>query len=164
MFVASSLSINRKSSIRFAWWVHISGAKHYDGKRQVSLLVRFKMCPIKKTIKIDRDIGKKPSLGCHLLSFQYGDHTLGFQIKGRETIALVFTQPLFFSFFPYWQTFAIKSMFCPKWHLLGLIFARFRGAFFSIAHHLIFVKGKKKRYVIPSALAIMAGVDFFFGS
>ena len=47
-------------------------------------------------IKIDRDIGKLPNLGCHLVSFRYGDHILGFQIKGRETIALVFAQPHFF--------------------------------------------------------------------
>ena len=35
-FVASLLSIKRKSFIIFAWWVHISGIKYYDGKRQVS--------------------------------------------------------------------------------------------------------------------------------
>ena len=44
----------------------------------------FKMFPIGKMIKIDRDIGKKASLGCRLVSFRYGDHTLGFQAKGRS--------------------------------------------------------------------------------
>ena len=48
---------------------------------------------------MDRDVGQKPSLGCHLVSFRYGDHTLGFQIKAREKIALVFAQPNFFRFF-----------------------------------------------------------------
>ena len=48
MFVASLLSINRKSSIRFAWWVHISWVKYYDGKRRVSEFARFKLFPIKK--------------------------------------------------------------------------------------------------------------------
>ena len=56
------------------------------------------MFPLKRIIKIDRDIGKKTNLGCHLVSFPYGDHTIGFQIKGRETIALVFAQPVFFFF------------------------------------------------------------------
>ena len=46
MFVASLLSIKRKSSIRFAWWVHISGVKYYDGKRQASYSSRFEMCLI----------------------------------------------------------------------------------------------------------------------
>ena len=75
-FVASLLSINRKSSIRFAWWVHISVVKYYDGKQHVSEFARFKMFQIKKIIKIDRDIGKKTSLGRHLVSFRCGDHTL----------------------------------------------------------------------------------------
>ena len=98
MFVASLLSINRKSSIRFAWWVHISGVKYYEGKRQVSEFARFKMFPTKKIIKIDRDIGKKTNLGCYFVSFRCGDHTLRFQIEGRETIALVFAQPFFLFF------------------------------------------------------------------
>ena len=57
------------------------------------------MFPIKKIIKIDRDNGEKTNLGCHLVSFRDGDHTLGFQIKGRETIALVFAHPHVFFFF-----------------------------------------------------------------
>ena len=74
--------------------------EYYDGKQHVSEFARFKMFPIKKIIKIDRDIDKKSSLGCRLVLFRYGDHTLGFQIKGRETIALVFAQPhIFFAFF-----------------------------------------------------------------
>ena len=48
MLVASLLSIHRKSSIRFAWRVHISGVKYYDGKQQVSEFARFEMFPIKK--------------------------------------------------------------------------------------------------------------------
>ena len=59
MFVASLLSIHRKSSFCFAWWVHILGGKYYNGKRQVSEFARFKMFPIKKIIEIDRDISKK---------------------------------------------------------------------------------------------------------
>ena len=72
MFVASLFSINRKSSIRFARWVHISAVKYYDGKRQPvsEFFARFTMFPIKKIIKIDRDIGKKTNLGCHLVSFR----------------------------------------------------------------------------------------------
>ena len=43
--------------------------------------------------KMTRDIGKRTSLGCHLISFRYGDHTFGFQMKGLETTSLVFAQP-----------------------------------------------------------------------
>ena len=57
------------------------------------------MFPIERIIKTERDIGKKLSLGCYLVSFRYGDHTVGFQIKGRETIALLVFQPHFFLFF-----------------------------------------------------------------
>ena len=56
------------------------------------------MFPIERIIKTERDIGKKLSLGCHLISFRYGDHTLGFHVKGRERIALVFARPHFFVF------------------------------------------------------------------
>ena len=42
MFVASLLSRYRKGSIHFAWWVHISGIKYCDGRRQVSEFDRFK--------------------------------------------------------------------------------------------------------------------------
>ena len=47
----------------------------------------------------------------------------------------------------------------------GADFARSRGAFSrSATTYLILVKEKKKRYVIPSTLAVMAAVDFFFSS
>ena len=72
------------------------------------------MFPIKKIIEIDRDISKKTSLGCHLVSFRYGDHNLGFQTKGRETIALVFAQPVFLFLFSILTKLAKKSTFCPK--------------------------------------------------
>ena len=114
-------------------------------------------------IKIDRDIGKLPNLGCHLVSFRYGDHILGFQIKGRETIALVFAQPHFF--FSRLTKLRDKiNVFSKMTHFwadflpdFGVPFSR------SPTTYLILVKEKKikMRNVIPSALAIMAAVDFF---
>ena len=59
---------------RFAWLVRISGVEYFDGKRQASKFARFKMLMNKKIIKIDRDIGKRPTLGCHLVSCRSGDH------------------------------------------------------------------------------------------
>ena len=114
---------------RFAWLVRISGVEYFDGKRQASKFARFKMLMNKKIIKIDRDIGKRPTLGCHLVSCRSGDHDWGFQIKGQETIALVFSQPAFL-FFQYWQNLAIiGSMFVQNdtfldwfWHVPGCIF------------------------------------------
>ena len=100
MFVASLLSINHQSSIRFAWWVHISGVTYYDGKRQVSEFARFKRFLIKKIIEIDRDIGKKPSLTCHLISFRYGDYTSGFQLEraGNDCSRLCSASTFYFFF------------------------------------------------------------------
>ena len=102
-------------------------------------------------LRVDRDAGKKTSLGCHLISFRYGYHTLGFQIEGRETIALVFAQPPSFLFSQYWQNLAIESMLCPKWHILGQILADF-GVHFSWSCYLILVEEKKNkiRYVCDS--------------
>ena len=100
MFVASLLLINRKSFTRFAWWVHISGVKYYTGKRQVSEFARFKRFLIKKIIEIDRDIGKKPSLTCHLISFRYGDYTSGFQLEraGNDCSRLCSASTFYFFF------------------------------------------------------------------
>ena len=84
-------------------------------------------------IKIDRDIGKLPNLGCHLVSFRYGDHILGFQIKGRETIALVFAQPHFF--FSRLTKLRDKIIVLSKMTNVGADFARFRSVFFSIAYY-----------------------------
>ena len=80
-------------------------------------------------------------------SFRYGDHTLGFQIKGRETIALVFAQPRFFLFFQYWQNFAIKSMFGPNWHIFGLILPDF-GVHLSGSPTTSLILVKETKYLI----------------
>ena len=111
------------------------------------------MFPIKKIIEIDRDISKKTSLGCHLVSFRYGDHNLGFQTKGRETIALVFAQPVFLFLFSILTKLAKKSTFCPKWHIFGLILPDF-GVHFSRSPttFLILVKEKKNRNEVCDSL------------
>ena len=91
------------------------------------------MFTIKKIIKVDRDIGKKPSLGCHLVSFRYGDHTLGFQIEGRETIALVFAQIPFFFVFSVLTKPRDRINVVSKMTHFGADFARFGGAIFFIS-------------------------------
>ena len=76
-----------------------------------------------------RDIVKKTSVGRHWISFRHGDHRVGFQMNGLETIALVFAQPPFFLFFQYWPNLEIKTMLCPKLHILGLMSPDFGGHF-----------------------------------
>ena len=45
------------------------------------------------------EVSAKTSLGRHLILLRYGDHTLGIQIKGLETTALVFASLHLFCFF-----------------------------------------------------------------
>ena len=103
------------------------------------------MFPIKKIIKIDRDNGEKTNLGCHLVSFRDGDHTLGFQIKGRETIALVFAHPHVFFFFSILTKLRDKINVLSKITHFGADFARFRGAFFSTTHYLLAFNERQKK-------------------
>ena len=97
--------------------------------------------------------------------------TLGFQIKGRDTIALAFAQPLFFFVFSILTKLGDKINVSPKMTHFGLILPDFEVHFSrSPTTYVIIVKETKIKtryryqvcmYVIPSALAIMAETFFF---
>ena len=115
-------------------------------------------------------IGTKPSLGCRLSSFRYGDHhALGFQIEGRKTIALI-SMPSLVSFLCVSRLRDKCQCLVKKWHFLSRFFLPGFWVYFSPnTHYLLdFSEGTKKilrirmRYVVPSALAIMAEIDFLF--
>ena len=118
-FVASLLSINRKSSIRFAWWVHISEVKYYDGKRQVSEFARFKVFPIFKKSKWTRHRQKtERGTSLNFVSTRRSQSGISNEWAGNDCSRLC--PASIFSFFHYLPNFAIKSMLCPKLHILGL--------------------------------------------
>ena len=84
-----------------------------------------------------------------------------FKLKGGKRFLSSFPS-VHFSVFSILTKLGDKINVLSKMTLFWADFARFRGAFFSVTHYLILVKGKKIiRSVIPSALAIMAEVDFF---
>ena len=143
-----------------------------EARNRNRIRINLRICHVRTVsdfeFKGDADIGTKPP--GRLNSFRYGDHTLGFHIKVRKTIALIYAQRRLFFVLLNQHKFAIKSKFGPKWHLLSYFLPDFGGLFSpSPTTYLIFSEGNIKhqtiiRYVIPSALAIITELDFLFGS
>ena len=122
LFVASLLSINLKSSIRFAWWVHISEVKYYDGKRQVSEFARFEVFPIlKKWTRYRQKTERGTSF--YFVSTRRSRSGISNEWAGNDCSRLC--PASIFLFFQYRPNFAIKSMLCPKLHILGLMLPDF---------------------------------------
>ena len=125
LFVASLLSINRKNYIRFAWWVHISEVKYYDGKRQVSEFARFKVFPIFKKSKWTRHRQKtERGTSLNFVSTRRSQSRISNEWAGNDCSRLC-SASIFVLFFQYWSNLALKTIFCPKLHILGLILPDF---------------------------------------
>ena len=128
MFVASLLSINRKSSIRFAWWVHISEVKYYDGKRQVSEFARFKVFPIFKKSKWTRHRQKtERGTSLNFVSTRRSQSRISNEWAGNDCSRLC-SASIFFVF-SILAKLGDKNNALSKITHFGADVARFRGAF-----------------------------------